>query len=192
MSSIPRLNAIILHGTGNTSNDNWFQWLSKELEKMGMQVWCPNLPNTNKPNPKMVVPFILKHAPFKIDHNTLLIGHSSGSVQILHLLPHIKNPVKLALLIGSFKDNDFLKWDPNNELFSVPFDFDKCRNNCRKFTYIHSDNDPFCPLDHAKYLQSQTGGELVIVPDQKHFSISTMGAAYKEFPKLLEVIKKNI
>lgn len=185
-------NAIILHGTEDTPYSNWLSWLRDELQKEGLSVWLPQLPDTNRPNPNKVIPFILKNCPFEMAGETVLIGHSSGAVEILHLLPNLKNKVAFSLLIGSFKDNNYLKWEPLNELFSIPFDFEKCKNNCNKFIYVHSDDDPFCPIEEARYLHSQTGGKLIIIPGQKHFTTSTMGDSYKQFPKLIGIIKKYL
>ncbi len=185
-------NAIILHGTEDTPVSNWLSWLRDELQKEGLSVWLPQLPDTNRPNPNKVIPFILDNCPFEIAEDTILIGHSSGAVEILHLLPKLSHKIKFAFLVGSFKDNEFLKWEPLNDLFSIPFDFSKCKGSCNNFVYIHADNDPFCPLDEPKYLQSQTGGEFIIIPGQKHFTISTMGESYKKFPMLLEIIMRNI
>jgi hypothetical protein len=38
-------NAIILHGTDNTPEGNWFRWLEKELERRDYKVWLPQLPD---------------------------------------------------------------------------------------------------------------------------------------------------
>ena len=185
-------NAIILHGTMGSPTENWFPWLKTHLEERKINAWLPQLPDSQKPDPKTVIPFILGNCPFHITSETIIIGHSSGAVQILHLLPKIEAKIALAILVGSFKDNDFLKWAPNDDLFSAPFDFVKCRLHCHKTIFIHSDDDPFCPLDEAEFLRNQTGGELVVIPHQKHFSVSTMGEQYKEFPQLLEIITANV
>lgn len=192
MSDHSAKTAIILHGTGSSPKENWFPWLESELVNMGLVVWTPQLPNTNKPNPQEVIPFITQNFPFQISENTILVGHSSGAVEILHLLPTLSTRIRLSILVGSFKDNEFLKYEANNELFSIPLDLESCQAHCQEFIYIHSDNDPFCPLDHAQYLMSKTGGSLIILPGQKHFSLSTMGASYSKFPKLLEIIKTKI
>lgn len=183
--------AIILHGTGNSPQDNWFKWLDTKLRQIGFDVWTPSLPNPNLPDPKNVIPFIQHNCPFDITDNTALIGHSSGAVEILHLLPTLNTQVKLALLVGCFKDNDFLKYPANNNLFSIPLDLAHCREKCQDFIYVHSENDPFCPLNHVEFLKTGTGGCLIMLPGQKHFSISTMGSKYSQFPKLLEIIKST-
>lgn len=193
-------NALILHGTASNSKDNWFPWLKNELEKQGYHVWLPDLPHADKPNPERYNNFLLTNPSsgkasdeggrkgFIFTKDTILIGHSSGAVEILHLLPQLSVNIRAAFLVGAFKDNYFLKWEPNDELFSLPFNFEAIRKHCKKLVFIHSEDDPFCPLTHASYLTTKTGGELVIIPHQKHFSVSTMGEKYREFPELLERI----
>lgn len=91
--------------------------------------------------------------------------------------------------MGAFKDD--LGWEALTELFLKPFDFQKIKTKAKKFIFIHSDDDPYCPLDHAEYLSKQVKGELIVLPGQKHFSISTVGKKYKEFPFLLNLIINN-
>lgn len=193
-------NALILHGTAGNSNENWFPWLKGELEKLEYAVWLPDLPQADKPNPLRYNDFLMNHPSLgKVSdeggrkgsfftNETILIGHSSGAVEILHLLPHLSVNIRAAFLVGAFKDNDFLKWEPNSELFNVPFNYKEMVAHCKKFVFFHSEDDPFCPLTHASYLATKTSGELVIIPHQKHFSVSTMGEKYREFPELLERI----
>lgn len=125
-------------------------------------------------------------------HQTIIIGHSSGAVEILGLLEDLPENVKVGsvYLVGAFTDN--LGEENLNDLFLKPFDFEKIKTKAGKFVFFHSDDDPFCPLEQAKNLVGKTGGELVLIPGQKHFSISTAGEKYKQFPELLEKIKENI
>ncbi len=183
-------NALILHGTGSNSNKNWFPWIKEELEKIGYNVWVPDLPGADVPNVKRYTEFLLA-SDFKFGPDTIIIGHSSGSVEIFGLLQSLPDGVKTGpvYLVGSFKDS--LGREDLEELFLEPFDFEKIKNKARKFIFIHSDDDPFCPLDHARYLSEKVNGELVIIPGQKHFSISTSGEKYRRFPELFEKIKEN-
>ncbi len=89
--------------------------------------------------------------------------------------------------MGSFKDN--LGWDSLDGLFEKPFDFKKIKKSAKSFIYIHSDNDPYCPLDHAKYLHNKTGGRLIVIKGEQHFSTEAGGEKYKQFPLMLEYLK---
>ncbi len=183
-------NALILHGKGGDSKSNWFPWLKEELEKKGYEVWIPNLPGAGVPNVKINTELLL-NSDFEFSKDTIIVGHSAGSVQILHLLSSLPKEIeiKTAYLVVSFMND--LGWEDLRGLFLEPFDFEKIKTKAKKFIFFHSDDDPFCPLDHAKYLSEKVNGELVIIPGQKHFSISTSGEKYKEFPELLEKIKEN-
>lgn len=181
-------NALILHGTGSTSQDNWFPWLGKKLKLLGYDVWTPDLPRADKPNIERYNAYIKTNQNFTIGENTILIGHSSGAVAILGLLESLPEDtvVEACYLVGSFKDD--LGWDALSELFLKPFDFDKIRQHARRWYFLHADNDPYCPLSHAEFLQSQIGGDLIVLPGQKHFSVETMGKMYWEFPYLYHLI----
>lgn len=182
-------NAVILHGTDNTPEGNWFRWLEKELKNRGYEVWLPQLPDAAVPNANKYNQLLLNHG-FDFNETTLMIGHSSGAVAILNLLQELPEgaKIKAAFLVGAFKGP--LGKETRSELFPKPFDFAKIKSRCGKFVFIHSDNDPYCPLDDARFLAKKLDGEFVIGPGQGHFNLET-GPQYKKFPFLLEVINKE-
>lgn len=180
-------NALILHGTGGSPTGNWFLWLKTKLEENGWKVWVPNLPQADRPNISRYNKFIFS-SDWKFDDKSVLIGHSSGAVAILGLLQNLPDDIiiDIAILVGSFKDS---LGDKNlEELFEEPFDFEKIKKHAKHFIFIHSDNDPYCPLEHAEYLSKCLNGKLIMKPGQKHFNVGTMGPAYKEFPLILELL----
>jgi predicted alpha/beta hydrolase family esterase len=182
-------NAIILHGTGNTPEGNWFRWLEKQLQERGYEVWLPHLPDAEVPNAEKYNKLLLNHG-FDFNKETILVGHSSGSVAILNLLQELPDAAKIraSFLVGAFKGP--LGRDTRSELFPKPFDFEKIKSRCGKFVFIHSDNDPYCPLEDAEFLSEKLGGELVVEKGQGHFNLET-GPQYKQFPLLLELIDKQ-
>ncbi|OGM21351.1 hypothetical protein A2714_02545 [Candidatus Woesebacteria bacterium RIFCSPHIGHO2_01_FULL_38_9] len=95
-------NAIVLHGWGNSSKDNWFLWLKTELEKRGWKVWVPNLPKTDWPDVHNWDPYVLKG--WDINKDTVLIGHSAGSVEALSILGQINTKIQKAILVSGFTD----------------------------------------------------------------------------------------
>jgi len=61
------------------------------------------------------------------------------------------------------------------------------RRHAAKMLFVHGDDDPYVPLDHARYLAEQTDGELIVLPGQGHFNLEK-SAEYRRFPVLLGLI----
>ncbi len=180
-------NALILHGTEADHTNHWFMWLKGQLEKNGYEVWLPDLPGSDKPNIERYNNFILSNKEFSFNQETIIIGHSSGAVEILGLLEALPDEVKVkaCYLVAAFKDD--LGWDSLKDLFVKPFDFEKIKSRSEKFVFFHSDNDPHCPVEHAEYLSSKVGGELIVLKGQGHFNTDS-DPKYTQFPELLEKI----
>ena len=180
-------NALILHGTNNSSQGNWFPWLKKQLEQRDWKVWVPDLPGADKPNIKRYNKFILESSEWKFNNDSVIIGHSSGSVAILGLLQALSDEIVVdkCILVGSFKND--LGWEFLKGLFEESFDFNKIKKHAKQFIFIHSDNDPHCPLEHAKYLSNKLDGKLLVKKGQGHFNLES-DPKYNKFPFLLEVL----
>src|SRR3989344_5767772 len=96
-------NVLLLHGSGNNSQGNWFPWLKKELEEKGFKVWVPNLPHADYPDISEWVDFIFSSKNWEFNKESLIIGHSAGATLILGLLKIllvIKGTVKGFLEVG--------------------------------------------------------------------------------------------
>ncbi len=182
-------NFLILHGTDASPDSNWFMWLKGALIGAGHKVWLPQLPDADKPSTETYTKFLLSNKGFEFNDETIIIGHSSGAVEILNLLQHLPKDTKIkgAILVGVFTDN--LGWDTLNDLFVEPLDFKFIKAHCASFQFIHSDNDPHCPLEHAEFLAKQTEGELYVFEGQGHFN-TELSPDYKKFPEILEAIEK--
>lgn len=174
-------NALILHGTSSNHSQNWFPWLKNELENRGYKVWAPDLPHADKPNTQRYNNFIFSNKDWDFNEDSIIIGHSSGAVEILSLLQNLPNKtiVNKCFLIGSFMND--LGWESLKELFISAFDYKKIKQHSKKFVFIHSDNDPYCPLDHAKFLSDKLVGKLIVIKGQGHFS-----GPHVKIPAILE------
>ncbi|MEI6533200.1 MAG: alpha/beta fold hydrolase [Candidatus Roizmanbacteria bacterium] len=183
-------NIIVLHGTMDNSQSNWFPWFKSKMD-FRHKVWIPDLPGSNKPDPRKYTEFLLKNADRLYDERTVVIGHSSGAVEVLYLLQHMPEHIRIkaGILIGVFKDRvpKSLQWDALTDMFPEEFDFEKIKKHAEKIVYIHSDNDPYCPLEHAEYLMKHTGGELKLFKGYGHFSLSS-GIQFSQFPEILDII----
>lgn len=179
--------AIILHGTLGSPQGNWFQWLKKELESRGLTVWLPELPNASQPSLNAWAKFVQKECPFIINKDTLIVGHSSGAILALVIAQKNMEPIGGIVAVSVFHDNS-LKWEPNNELFDVNFEWDTIHANTKKLLFVHSDNDPYVPLEQARFVANNCQAEIVVLPEQGHFNLEK-NELYREFPKLVELME---
>lgn len=182
-------NAIILHGTMGSPDGNWFQWLKSELTAMGLDVWLPQLPNPNQPSLRQGADFVRGECPFAINEATLVVGHSSGAILALILAQENKAPIGAVVAVSVFHDNS-LQWQPNDQLFDVQFDWIAVRDGVKELLLIHSDNDPYVPLNQAQFVADNISAEMIIIPGEGHFNLERSDE-YKQFPKLLEILNER-
>lgn len=178
--------AIIFHGTLGTPDGNWFQWLKKELEARDITVWLPQLSRAEQPSLNEWYRFVKEHCPFPINENTLIVGHSSGAILALVIAQNNMEKIGAIVDVSVFHDNS-LQWEPNGRLFDVQFDWPAIQQGVNELLFIHSDNDPYVPLDQAQFVASSCDAELILIPGQGHFNLE-QGDEYKQFPKLLGIL----
>lgn len=182
--------ALILHGTDASPEANWFRWVEAFMKNAGYVVWLPQLPNSATPNTKTYNNFLLNNSDFLFNSETVIIGHSSGAVEILSLLQHIPDNTTVGdvYLVSAFKDN--LSWDTLDGLFIEPYDYEFIKTKARSITLIHSDDDPYVPSEHAHFLAQELDARLLVVAGQGHFNLEK-SENYREFPLLAQVIETN-
>jgi len=184
-------NALILHGTWDNSQKHWFPWLKRELIKRGWLVWTPDLPDSDHPNTEKYLAHLFQNQDWTFDSDSVIIGHSSGGVAALQLLQHL--PANLiidkCIVVGAFYHNH--GFTAVDGLFEQPWDFPKIKKHARRFYIIHSNDDPYISLEDPKYFGEKLGSKPIIKKGQKHFSITTAGKKYKEFPFLLQLIEST-
>lgn len=174
-----------------TSQGHWYPWLQKTLESRGYEVWAPDLPNADHPDTAEMTAFLLSNSHWSFDDN-LIIGHSSGAVEVLYLLQALpeKVMVSAAVMTGSFDHMVAGMEAQHDKIFVNPLNFPKITARANKILFVQGSDDPWCPVEGAQNLAHQTGGELVIVEGGKHFSTS-LDPAYTAFPKLIEILEQK-
>lgn len=184
-------NALILHGTdfektGKQRENNWFPWLKRELEKLGYQVWLPELPEAWQPDLEKYWNF-LKDFPF--NKETVLIGHSSGGTTVFGILHKLPTAIKVRLAIsvaGFYRDEG---WGCAG-LFREDYNWEKIRRQARKIYLIWSPDDPYISREQTDGLAERLKVVPTILPGRKHFNLEA-GSRFKKFPDLLALIKSN-
>lgn len=177
-------NASIFHGTGESPGHFWFPWTKDQLEKKGYKVWLPQLPDTDHPDIKKWLPFVLNNGTFNTQ--TVLIGHSVSSPLILSVLENIKTPIRQAILVAAFFEP--LKGFRRDPMLQKTYNWEKIKKNCPSITIINSDNDPWgCDDKAGKKLAGNLDAKLIVSHDG-HFGSETYNQQYKEFPLLIKLI----
>lgn len=177
-------NAILLHGTGDSSSSYWFPYLKGVLEQKGYEVWVPDLPNAEKPNLEDWLGFVLANGKFSVE--TLLIGHSAGAQLILSVLEEIRTPVKQAVLVSGYAKTLKLTADA---IEAREPQWEKIVGKFQDIVFINSDNDPWgCDDKQGRIMMDHLGGTLVIPKGEGHMGSTSYHQPYKEHPLLVKLL----
>jgi len=177
-------NAIILHGAGDTSDSFWKPWLKNKLEKLGYQVWAPQLPDADHPLLSEQLPFVLQNGKF--DTETVLVGHSAGCPLILSVLENLSVRVQQAILVAGYVTP---LPQGANDILQSEYNWQKISQNVADIIFINSDNDPWgCDDKQGRMMFDNLGGTLIIRHGEGHMGSIKFSQPYKEFPLLLNLI----
>ncbi|MBI2663303.1 leucine--tRNA ligase [Candidatus Woesearchaeota archaeon] len=153
-------NFVLLHGFTGSPDANFFPWLKKELENKGCKVSVPRLPNSNNPDIIEQVNYVINNYSF--NENTVLLGHSLGSVVALKVLEKLNKPIKKLVLAAGFCEPKFKdKKRPFEERFNWKFDFEKIKNNIQSVIILRARNDSAVPAERSDKIKEKIGGIII-------------------------------
>ena len=178
--SKPVDHVFMIHGYGVTPEKMWFPWLHAEIERKGVAVSVPALPDPYRPNfdtwLKFMTPFASKWTP-----RTLLVAHSIGGVLGLRLLER-RTKVRLrAAIIVSSPFASTINVKPYVRFFERPIDWWAVRERAEEFTVMHAKDDPLVPYDHVLRYEEALGAKRFLLPNGGHFT-------GKKFPLLKKTV----
>ncbi len=157
---------INLHGFGANSSSDFHPWLKAEIEKKGHSVIVPSLPQTENPSVDEQVQYVIDNYSF--DADTVLFGHSFGSVVALKVLERLDAPIHGLVLAAGFAEPGFLDHKrPFEETFDWKFDFEKIKKNVSDVILLKALNDTAVPASRADFIKQKIGGKVIEVTAQK-------------------------
>ena len=175
-------NAILIHGTSGTPKHFWFPYIKENLAQKGYEVWAPQVPNSDRPELSISLPFFLQGGNYS--GQTVLIAHSSGCPTALSILERIDVRIAKAILVAGFYqaiDDDGL----SDLILQQEYDWERIQNNVRETYLINSDNDPWgCNDAQARPVALALGACLIVPVGQGHMGSESYAQPYKEFPLL--------
>ncbi|MFA6254397.1 MAG: alpha/beta fold hydrolase, partial [Candidatus Paceibacterota bacterium] len=161
---------VILHGWKSSSKRCWIPWLKRELEAKGHEVITLDLPHTFIPDVIEQAEYVLSKVKF--DANTIIVGHSLGSVVSYRILERLKTPIKKLVLVGGliepkFRDKTRIA---AKYLMSWKFDLEKIKKNAGQIIILEDDNDSIIPDGESNVIQTALGGKPYrLKAEQPHF-----------------------
>jgi serine hydrolase len=162
---------VIVHGWKSRPGSNWKPWVKSELEKSGIKVDIPEMPDSMDPEVNAWVDKI-RDTVGKPTQQTYLVGHSLGCIAILKYLETLngKEAVGAAIMVAGFGRKFETYQGQHPSFFDRDLDWVRIREHCRIFIAIASDNDENIKLDQAELFRQELGAKVVILHGMGHFA----------------------
>ncbi len=161
--------ALILQGWYQKPENNWYPWLKKELEKIQYTVFLPDLPTIHTDLPDMQKQLSYINSLFKINSETIVIGHSLGCLLGMRLAE--KHPIDKLFLVAGWDYDDLTQ---GHRLFwKKPMHHTIIKHNVKEIYVISSDNDPYTTAFTAEEMSKRLGGKFILIKGADHFTEKT-------------------
>lgn len=179
------MKAIFIPGNGGGDiNDptGFFPYLKRELEKLGLEVISENFPDPLKAKESIWLPHIKK---LGADENTILIGHSSGAVAALRYAE--KNQILGSVLISACYTDLGMDSEKVSGYYNHPWNWQAIKDNQKWIIQFHSIDDPFIPIEEARFIHQNIDSKYYEFKDKGHFGYPF---DYPEFPEVIAALKQ--
>jgi len=180
---------VVIHGSYGSPFENWFPWLTKELETRGANVLVPQFPcGKGIQNYKNWENVLDAYAPF-LGPETIFIGHSLAPAFIVDYLINKEIKIKGLYCVAPFYHPLGLpEFDEVNVPFFLKKDLLRIRQLAEKRTCFISENDPYVPKDLSLDFAEKIKATTQFIPNAGHFNTT---AGYNTFDILLQEILKG-
>lgn len=180
------MKVIFIPGNGGGSpKDNWFPYLKEELEKLRINVIASEFPDNHLARESYWIPFLKDH--LHADEQTVLIGHSSGAIAAMRFAEN--NQLLGSVLVGAYHTDLGLPMEKQSGYFDRPWNWESIISNQEWIIQFASVNDPWIPIEEARFVHQKLNTEYHECLDQGHF-----GGDDKKliFPELFEALKTKL
>ncbi|CAF0725760.1 unnamed protein product [Didymodactylos carnosus] len=176
---------VIIPGMGcSARHSHWYYWLTCELAKIdnGQKYLCilEDMPDPAECKESIWIPFIKNE--LKVDENTIIIGHSSGSNACMRLIENTR--VKGVILVATSYTDLGSEGEKNTGYFNRPWNWELMRSNADWIVQLHSVSDHLIPVNEGRYVAQHLKTEYIEHARMGHYMV-------KQFPELASIIEKK-
>jgi predicted alpha/beta hydrolase family esterase len=165
---------------GATPEDFWFPYLERELPKLGIEVINKQFPDAMLARSEYWLPFIKE---LGADEETILIGHSSGALAAMRYAE--LSPILGSVLVGTAHTDQGDANEKASHYFDAPWNWDAIKHNQKWIIEFHSTDDPYIPVEEARFVHEQLSTDYHEYSDKGHFQLI-------EFPELIEALNAKL
>ncbi len=180
-SKTQNLKAILIPGNGGgDTNQNFFPYIQKNLEDMGITTISPGMyPDPEIGRESVWIPYLKS---LGADEHTILIGHSTGAIAAMRYADI--NKIFGSVLIAPYHTDLGLQNEKDAEYFDTSWDWEAIKNNQNWIIQLNSTNDPFIPIEEARFVHEKLNTNYREL-QQGHFY------PQDTFPELIELLKEK-
>ena len=176
------INVIFVPGNGGGSTkENWFPYVQRELEKLGVKVIAEQFPDPDLARAEYWLPFL---ESLGTDGESILIGHSSGALATMRYAE--SHTILGSVLVGvAYTDGG----DPKEKAsgyFDTPWDWEAIKRNQEWIIEFHSTDDPYISVAEARFVHEKLDSDYHEFTDRGHFFPA------ETFPELVEAVRIKI
>lgn len=164
------------------SNSHWFPWIQHELILRDILAQTPEMPIPFEPDYDL---WKKTFEQFKLDSDTILIGHSCGGGFIVRYLSENNIKVGKVVLVAPWIDPTHIEAP---KMFNFEINKDLESRAADIIIFVSSDDDKQI-LESVEIIKSKLNNiKIVEFKDKGHFCFRNMNT--REFPELLEEVLK--
>jgi predicted alpha/beta hydrolase family esterase len=158
--------ALILQAWHAKLDSNWYPWLKKELEKLGYEIFLPELPGIYTETLDLSTILRSVNNLLTFDRETIVIGHSVGSVIGMRLAE--QHAFDKLFLLAAWDYNDHHKG--RESFWLQPIHHALIKKNVNHIYVMTSDNDPYDSAEFNKEMADRFGADYILVKGAGHFT----------------------
>jgi len=177
---------VFMHGNGGCSpNDYWFPYLKYELEKLHITVIARQFPDAILARDYYWLPFLKNE--LQADENTILVGHSSGAVAAMRFAE--KNKILGTILVATMHTDLGMESETISGYYNKPWHWQNIQKNQSWIVQFASIDDPYIPIEEARFVHEHLKSEYIEFTDQGHFGSDKKKTT---FPEIVQIIKQKL
>lgn len=166
-----------------TFDKHWIPWTKNELNKLSIDTQTPYMPEPWEP---VYEKFKNEFEKYKVNEDTVLIGHSCGCTFLVCWLGNTKQKIKKLILVAPWK---IAEGSPKFEMDFYKFPIDPTiKDRVDQITIFTSNNEVEDGKMGMIMFRDALGGKVISLENHGHYTLGDMGT--DEFPELIAEILK--